>query len=256
MINRIKRKVIGKLRSYIYKYDVHEVKRIINDVELSTNRLDLLQMLQSIKAYIEPLQILIDVGANEGEFSKSFYSFIKYDKVILIEPNKSLNTIIDKKFKGINYSIINKALSNTKGDQTYYYHEDSQMNSLIPSDEIKLQIEFGDKEITSEIVNTSTLDEVMAPNFNKNTKERVFLKLDTQGNEIDILKGGSEVLNISTYCLIEYMANSPYERENKLEDLMNLMQNAGFKCLGPVYLKKRRNFEIGAVNYLFIKERM
>lgn len=253
MIKYLKRKIINRANRIVLIDKLNLLKLKYKLDKLSHDRLDLLEMMQTLDVYVSDFDILIDVGANEGVFAETFKYFKNFNEVIFIEPNKSLNDIIRKNNQGVNSVIINKALSDKIQECNYFFHEDSQMNSLIHSDTSKLSLEFGDKEIGAEIIQTSTLDleieNCPIEIFGKN----VFLKLDTQGNEIDILHAGLNILKKTKYCLIEYMESSPYIRKSSLEDIIFLMQSSGFECVGPVYLKKRKNFEVGATNFLFIK---
>lgn len=253
MLKIIRRKIISKAKGLIAKDKLNSLMLKHNITKLSHNRIDLLEMMQTLKVYVSDFDILIDVGANEGVFAETFKYFKNFNDVIFIEPNKSLNDTIRNNNKGVNSFIINKALSDKIQDCEYFFHEDSQMNSLINSDTDKLSNDFGDKEIGVESLQTSTLDLEIENCPIEISGKNVFLKLDTQGNEIDILHAGLNILKKTKYCLIEYMESSPYLRKSSLEDIIFLMQSSGFECIGPVYLKKRKNFEVGATNFLFIK---
>lgn len=253
MIKILKRKIINRANRLVLLDKISRIKLKYNLARLSHNRLDLLEMMQTLDAYVANFDVLIDVGANEGVFAETFKYFKNFNEVIFVEPNKSLNESIENNNVGVISFIINKALSDKVKNCDYFIHEDSQMNSLIHSDSTQLSNEFGDKEIGVEKVQTSTLDLELNDCPINIAGKRVFLKLDTQGNEIDILKGSLEVLKQTQSCLVEYMANSPYLRKGNLEDIIFLMQSVGFECVGPVYLKKRKNFEVGATNFLFIK---
>lgn len=254
MISSIYSKLLSYVYSILYKNRIRKIKNELELKNIEHNRLDLFEMMQTLNIYVDNIDLLIDVGANEGEFARTFCTLKNIKQAILIEPNKNLNSKIKANSREMSsVLIINKALSNKNKECFYYYHNDSQMNSLIESDIEKLKFEFNDYETTKEKLFTSTLD-FEIENSNIIFKEKkIFLKIDTQGNEIDILQGAGNTLLNTNYVLIEYMVNSPYNRINHLEDIINFLSKFNFKCIGPIYMKKRKNYEIGATNFLFAK---
>ena len=70
---------------------------------------------------------LVDVGANEGFFSKDFLNFFpKTKQIILFEPLKHLNSMIKKNLEGFNnYQIFNKGVGEKKEFKIISYDKKS-----------------------------------------------------------------------------------------------------------------------------------
>ena len=224
---KIKKFIYWRLSALVSKVELSNIKTEYHlPDDLHDNRLELLQLMQSLNMHIAKLDLIIDVGCNEGLFTKTLKMFKEFNNAVLFEPNEMLLPKIKKNTENIkNVFICNEALSNTIEELEYYYHQDPQMNSLIKSDTAVLSRDFwGDKEIDVKIIRTNTLDSAIDKiAINLNEFSDIFLKLDTQGNELNILRGGGNTLEKTKFCLVEYMVSSPYAANNNLNDLILFM---------------------------------
>ena len=152
--------------------------------------------------------------------------------------------------------IENVALSEKDGEVTFYLHEDETMNSIVEADEEVLKGEFpydNPEKMRKTTVNTTTLDKaVQALNF---TDKTFFLKIDTQGNELNVLNYGTQVLKQTEICFIEYMFLSPYKNNFSFQDLVGFMDAHQFDCQGALSILKRPSKKVSAVDFLFVKRK-
>ena len=217
-------------------------------------RIDLLRTLQTIKGTVGTSDALIDIGANKGEFAQLFSHLYKPAVLICIEPNDQLNT--DIRANNPSTIIINKAVSDTQSEQDFYFHVDSQMSSLFPSDRDLIKRDFGEDDadsVTKKTIPVTTLDTIFSEYAGQLEGKTLFLKIDTQGNELEVIKGGRNTLEKVSYCLLEYMFHTPYTKQYPFESIISVMSDRGFKCAGPMHSSYRAKGEIGAVLFLFSK---
>jgi FkbM family methyltransferase len=217
----------------------------------------LLATIQPIRGLIGACDAFIDVGGNRGEFSQIFAHIYKPSILICVEPNEQLNDLILSNTKGFNVIIINEAVSDRVGELEFYVHPDSQMSSLFSSDKELMRRDFSMNDpdkIVKKTVRVTTLDEICVKYKEELSGKRIFLKIDTQGNELDVLKGGGQALSAVLYCLLEYMFQSPYLRAYSFEDIVAQMSRHGFECRGPMHSSYRATGEVGAVLFLFVKK--
>lgn len=219
-------------------------------------RIDLLRTLQSIRGSISACDAFIDIGANQGEFSRVFSDVYHPSTLICIEPNEGLNKSIRDNNGNPVPVIINKAVSDSESEMLFYFHSDSQMSSLFPSNKDLIKRDFGEDDADQTVerkVQVTTLDVVFDEHSERLKGKTIFLKIDTQGNELEVLKGGAKALGMVRYCLLEYMFHTPYEKQYPFEAIMTVMTGHGFKLLGPMHSSYRVEGELGAVLFLFGK---
>lgn len=79
----------------------------------------------SLRLSLNPADILIDVGANYGDFSYKHKN--KFKKIYMIEPNEDLIKLLSNRFDNKNkYKILKFGISNTNKKTTLYKTNDTQ----------------------------------------------------------------------------------------------------------------------------------
>ena len=150
--------------------------------------------------------------------SGSFSNFIflsKKSDFILFEANQTNSEYLNKsKFK---YFI--GVLSNEKKKVNFYSRK------LTGDSYYREQSDRYDKDRKPETIITTTLDEIVKK---ENLKLPNFIKIDTQGSEIDILKGSKNTLKNCNLIyletpIIEYNLNSP-----NLNECVNYLKSISF----------------------------
>ena len=131
-----------------------------------------------------PCDLLIDIGANQGDFSKNYLDNFK--ELFLIEPNKSLTNNLSVKFqKEKKVKIFNIGIDKIKSSRKFYITNDTgqTLSSMRTQTDLMDQTLKNSKIIKEVNVNFDRLDNII-PNRVKN----IFLKTDTQGNELSVLE--------------------------------------------------------------------
>jgi FkbM family methyltransferase len=118
--------------------------------------------------------ILIDCGSYKGKFAESLSKHLTLSQIIFIDINKEFNHLLNEKFTTA--KIINRAISEKKGF-LYLVRNNNNSGQNFVSSNIK----------TREKVETITLLEVFNSEIKKSNKN-IFLKIDIEGNEINVLK--------------------------------------------------------------------
>lgn len=133
----------------------------------------------------EKLGIVFDVGANVGQSIVWYKKYFPQANIYSFEPVKSTFAALEEVAK--NYQGVfceNIALGNENGEQPIYIQEQSTWNSLVINESIVREV--------SELVSVKTLDRYMESNGIKTID---FLKIDTEGFELEVLKGAHQALS-------------------------------------------------------------
>lgn len=186
-----------RTRHWVQKNDRSEIllRNGLSESAVKGVSSSMLEGLESVRNYISQSNVLLDIGAHHGLFSKAANAFFKLDKTICFEPKIEQNEKIQQNCGNFNLQIENVALSDAEGEVTFFLHEDETMNSIVEADGAVLSQEFpfdDPAKMQSTTVTATTLDRAVA---NLELQEPVFLlKIDTQGNELNVLKHGVETL--------------------------------------------------------------
>ncbi|MFC1646292.1 FkbM family methyltransferase [Candidatus Omnitrophota bacterium] len=174
---------------------------------------------------------LIDVGAAGGIPSKWNY-LIKELNVIAFEPDPREF----KKLKGCdNIKYLNYALYKHSQDLTYYVTNHAGKSSLLkPNFKVLQEYEDVDrfrivKEKTIPASFVKSIDTVILEN---SLSDIDFIKLDTQGSDLDILKGGQKKLIPKIFgAQIEVEFIEMYEGQPIFRDIDEFMRGNGFALM-------------------------
>lgn len=228
----------------------------LNEAGVEGVSLSMMESLETVRNYVDRANVLLDIGCHRGLFSKGANAFFKFDQTICFEPNAVQNERIAHNCQNFAHSVKNVALADRDGEMKFYLHEDETMNSLMASDKTVLHDEFpydDPAKMRETIVPVTTLDKAISQLGLKDAT--FFLKIDTQGNELNVLQHGTEVLARTEICFIEYMFLSPYENNFSFQDLVGFMDVNGFDCQGALSIQKRPSKKVSAVDFLFVRRK-
>lgn len=160
---------------------------------------------------------ILDIGAHHGQFSQFCNSLWQTSYILMIEGNEKCEDILDK--LSFDYCIgllsdKNKEVTlflngnNYQCTGTSYYKENTRhyKNCL----EVKKR--------------TTTLQEIV----NEVNKNFDLIKIDTQGSELDIIKGGVEVIRKSSYVIIEVSKMEYNIGAPLFDEVVEYMNSIGF----------------------------
>ena len=174
--------------------------------------------------------VYVDIGARWG-IAEPWISFDDFLTVIAFEPDsvecEKLNARAQEGQKQIRYFPI--GLSDKRGEATLYLTKSPGCSSMLKPNK-KLLIDFPHVErfeIEKEIkLHTETLDSFL----DKNSIENIdFVKIDTQGTELNILQGSEKALSGDVLAIeVEVEFSQLYEGQPLFAEVDNYLRNKGF----------------------------
>ena len=143
--------------------------------------------------HIKP-KTLIDIGAHVGNFSKQMYFEVPECEIMMVEANKNCEPAL--RLLGKPYDII--ALSDHEGTAELYIEK---INPIATGASLYKENTdwYSDGKYETVQVKTATLD---SRNY-FNSRPIDLIKIDVQGSELDIIKGGERTMKNAAYALIE-----------------------------------------------------
>jgi FkbM family methyltransferase len=254
MLGKIKRSLFERFR-YASKLEaIRALAEELSVCDLEGVSFETLQVLASIKAYIDCTDLLlVDVGAHKGLFTKPAMQALGFSRFLAFEPNPELHPWIASSTRGMVGEIRGKGLGDVPGTFDLQVHADPSMSSLLKSNRDVLKREFSyynADSVRSIAVEVSTLDRELLQNGSD--PNRFFLKIDTQGNELGVLQGGKNSLGHCDAILLEHMFVTPYENQSLFADLILFLESQGFHCVGVLAMQRKPSHRITGVDFLFL----
>jgi FkbM family methyltransferase len=156
---------------------------------------------------------IIDIGSHTGTYAISLANHAKH--VYAFEPQKMTY-----------YALCGSvALSNLQNVTCYNYGLGSQEQkgekilNIVSNDGGGSSLQINNQKVLKEEkINIDILD-------NFNLEDIDFIKIDVEGNEYDVIKGGIETIKKSNYPKILFESNA------KNEELNNLLQDLGYTII-------------------------
>jgi|SRR5690554_339610 len=193
---------------------------------------------------------VIDVGANTGQFAESLIDFGYKGEIISFEPVSNAYEQLQKRAqKYENWHVAERcAIGNINGNIDINVSDDTVFSSIKT-----IKKEFTDnlsaaQTIKKEAVPIYKLDSLFEKYFDR--EESIFLKIDTQGFEKEVIEGATELFTIAKGLKIEIPLVSDLEIYEDVEwdiyDYFNLFKKAEFKCMSLDSIAA--NKETGIVN--------
>lgn len=200
-----------------------------------------------IKEIID-VNTFLDVGANRGQFVLLLDYFFPSCKIIAFEPLKKEYHLLKKIFKKkTNVKIFNYAVGNKNGIININVSNSSDSSSVLFPTKWQLKNFPG-----TFIIQKSSAQIKKLKNFTANIKKPIFLKIDVQGYELEVLKGSN--LRHIKYIYLEGSYIELYKNQVLIKSIMKFLLSKCFKLIKRVNCYKNDNGKPIQADFLFINK--
>ena len=182
--------------------------------------------------------VAIDVGANLGGYTDLLLKNINLKELHIFEPSKKCTEYLKKKYNKKNIFINNKALSNSNKITTFYENEILSQSSLHNK---KNKFNSNLKNIETYKVNCISLDKY----YSTLKKKKIdLLKIDAEGEDLEILKGSKKLLKNKKIKLIKIeLLNSIDQNKSNINEII-------------IFLNKYKYFMESIVKTKFVNHKL
>ena len=168
-------------------------------------------ILRYFKKNLKNIDVFFDIGSHRGTYTDLIINNFNVKKVVMIEPQKNIYKFIMKKYQmNKMIKIFNLAISDKKKLQPLYINKHDLTSSLTKIDKknsylnLKAKLFGGtisDLILKKYMIKTCKLSEVVKKS---NVNKIDLLKIDTEGHELQVLKGaGADLKKRVNFMLIE-----------------------------------------------------
>ena len=198
-----------------------------------------------------PVEILLDVGANQGKFTE--YLKDEFQQYYLFEPNPILFKELKNYFKNKKFQIFDFGLGkNNEKIKLNLTNDSAKSLSSIKKQSIELKNNFRNTEIIDTFdVQIKRLDNFLDTLNLQNSK--VFLKIDTQGNDFETLIGLGKYISKVKFLKIEMPCIKLYETTYNHWDILEFLKQNNFDPVHFENISRKKNGQLIEYDCFFEK---
>lgn len=192
---------------------------------------------------------ILDIGAYQGEWTKMAHQIFPLAKIFMIEATPDNESLLRNVSEASGLSMA--LLGNKSKKSVDFYVANPQTTSITTGNSIYMEkTRYFDNQHLIKLPMT-TLDEMVAKRKLKNVD---FIKIDTQGSELNILKGGKKTVSKAEFILLETQNLEYNDKAPFTEDVVIAMKSYGFRLFDILETHYLFSGELFQVDLLFAKK--
>jgi FkbM family methyltransferase len=179
------------------------------------------------------IDVVIDVGANTGQYAAQLRNELGFQgRIVSCEPTKAVYAKLEQHAApDPNWKTLNCAVGNEMGQMEINVSGNTLSSSLLPMHDTHRQLAPESEYVRRELVEVRTLDDMIDEITEDN--DNIYLKIDTQGFEGQVLRGAEKALARIDTVQLEMPLTPLYEGEMEFQELYALMLSKGY-CMVSV----------------------
>ena len=170
-----------------------------------------MSQLKSELEKISDVDSIIDVGVMEGTFN--LYNSFPDANLYLIDPLVESHKLTQQQLVTRDYEFFNCALGNSEGSTTINIRTNMRESSILEREVEKANITEQRK------VQIKKLDSLLP----KMKLGKTLLKIDTEGYELNVLRGAKETIKKCNYIICETNVRKRFKGSYRFEDMILFM---------------------------------
>lgn len=203
-----------------------------------------------------PIQTVIDIGANAGQFAKQISFLFPQSIIYCFEPLPMAFGALSTWAATQNGRVIpfNLAVGDKEGEVEMFLHADhTPSSSLLATSELAEHYFPLTKEKKRICVKQTTLDIALGKTKSELVSE-MLIKIDVQGYEDRVVAGGSEVLSKADVCILEVCLETLYEGQASFIKLHTMLDALGYRYVGNLNQTYGKNGHCIFLDAVFVRQ--
>lgn len=182
----------------------------------------------------QAITLVLDVGANAGQYAQELRGSGYTGAIVSFEPVLDAYRQLEAKtrLREHNWQCVRTALGASIGEITMNVSQASVASSVFAFDH-RLDGRSDLVMVVKEKAPMTTLDEACRVIATRH--RNIYLKIDTQGYELEVLKGGRELLNSVRAVELELTLAPVYRGQPLLPEVWAWLQQCGFR---PIWIER------------------
>jgi FkbM family methyltransferase len=203
------------------------------------------------------LDVLLDVGAHKGETISNFLKNFKIKNIYSFEASKDTYQILKKNvdkvkdvYKETNIEIFNFGIGSSVESKIFYELPDSNSSTFNLIDQKSSYFKRKNKILSLFFkkkfnIKENYVSQIKLSQFIKN-KELIkidILKIDTEGYELEVIKGLEEKIKIVNFIYFEHHYDNMIKKNYKFSEIHEFLSLKGFNRVFKIKMPLRKSFD-------------
>lgn len=201
------------------------------------------------------VNLVLDVGANRGDFVRALRAIGYSGRAVSFEPQSRAHKDLEAAAWGdAAWTIAPRmAIGSKAATATMNIAGNSESSSLLAMADAHRHAAPGSEYVTTETVSVHSLDENGVIDIGRGT--RTLLKIDVQGNELDVLQGAERTLAVTEVVFVEVSLVVLYENQPLFRDVWSYLEERGFLLwsIKPMF-RDPESFRVLQADATFVRE--
>ena len=191
----------------------------------------------------------LDVGANTGQFSVLVWHMFPEADIVAFEPLPEAADRFAQIMSGKGAILHRTALGASSGERTLHVTDRADSSSLLSPGEGQARA-FGVREVRTQKVPVAPLGDLVSI---AQCNRPVFMKIDVQGGELDVLKGCGDALLAIDWIYVELSFVTLYSGQPLAADIVCFLAERGFALRGVFNNVETKAHGATQADFLFSK---
>lgn len=179
----------------------------------------------------KPVDLLLDVGANAGQYGTTMRSIGFQGKILSFEPmSQAYERLLQVAQQDHDWQTVNYGLGDIDEKRMLHISENSVSSSVLDMMSAHLSAAPRSKYVASEEIVVRRLDDVFSELAGH--AQSIWLKLDVQGFEDRVLRGAEQSLPKTDFIQIELSLKSLYAQQTTYLQMCAYLEQRGFNLIG------------------------
>ena len=177
-----------------------------------------------------PVKTIIDIGANTGDYAEFLDRFFQPAAIYAFEPLTSCQPRLQQLAERLGHmQVFQIALDDHEGEETFWENDYGPSSSLLHVSDIHKQAFPHTENESQATAKVARLDDIL----DVSTLGRdILIKIDVQGVEDRVIRGGRAVFSAAEMVLIEMSFLPMYEQQPIFDEINDLLRSCGLRLAG------------------------
>jgi FkbM family methyltransferase len=215
-----------------------------------TEQFEILWLYSHLRDVLKRLDVdcVWDVGANTGQFGRMLRSYAKYDGwIVSFEPvSRAFSELTELAQRDGRWRVFKVALGSRDEERVIKVADNTVLSSFLESSDYSVEA-FGRKHTAvtaEENVSVRTIDSIATDVMEDLPDARVFLKLDTQGWDLEVMEGAQNFLQRVVGLQSEVSLKALYDGMPHYVETLSYLERKGFELSGLFPVNRDRKLRL------------